>query len=210
MQFQSKVLHLSLLLAMVLPPFAVAADSSETSLTSSDTQDHAGEQVAVGKGESHKFKNAGESSRLRHRVNEAEKDEAERHRLEKHEDESGTGESSEEGPSGERDRVKDQTRIKDQDSLMDQSQVRDRDRIRDPDSERDAGQTDTTAFSSDQRKAQSRQFDPYAFEERPGGQRFSTDGSMYQSMGRSSAKGGGFSSTGSRSAGGTRRGAGGR
>ena len=95
MHLQNKVLHLSLLLAMLLPPFTAAADSSETPMTSADGDDHSGEQVATGKGESYKFKNSGEANRLRHRVNEAEKDEAERRRLERHEDDAVPGDSSE-------------------------------------------------------------------------------------------------------------------
>ena len=64
MHLQNKVLHLSLLLAMVLPPFAVASDSGEDSQTSIDTEDHAGEQMAAGIGEGQKFKNSGETGRL--------------------------------------------------------------------------------------------------------------------------------------------------
>lgn len=188
MHSQIKVLHLSLALAMALSPLAISADSSETMPGSVGTNNPGGEQVASGKGQAQQFKNAGESNRLRHRVNEAEKDKATRKRLEKHEgEEDGDGsQDQDQDQLQERERKMEQSRSDDQDQEMDQDRVRDQARTRD------------------------HQLDPYAFENGPAGQDFSDDVSMYQIMSGGSASGNGRSSTASRSAGGTRRGPGGR
>jgi hypothetical protein len=148
MNVSNKVLHLSLFLAMTLPALGALAETGESEIIGNVGETQSGIQVAAGKSGGQQFKNAGEADKLRHRVNEAENDQAERKRLENQDQDS--------------DQLKQQDRLRDQDRLKDQDQLKDQDRLRDQDQLKDGDQTKTQQQSGDQ----SIQQDPYKFQDK--------------------------------------------
>jgi hypothetical protein len=200
MYVQSKVLHLSLFVAMLLPPITASAASDEAVQIKDGIRAQIKEQEPAG--EAQRLKNAGESQRLRHRLSETVTEEAERSRLEKREHlrDAEQVQSQVQDPSLEQ--------SGDEDRLTEQDKQQDRDRIRDQDRLMDESHTNDPALSGEQSEETGRRFDPYQFDDHSAGQGFNTDGSMFQKRGGGSVKGAGATSTGSRSGDGGGRGAG--
>ncbi len=226
MHVQRKVLHLSLLVAMALPPLALSAASDEAAQNMLGQQAQTATQAAAGQAEA--LQNAGESQRLRQRINEAVNEKAVRSRQEKHE-----------GPS---DADQDQLQARDQDKLQtqdqDKLQTQDQDKLQTQDQDKLQTQDQDKLQTQDQDKLQTRDqdklhtqdqdglpeqdklqtrdrtrdqdrlMDPYGFEDHSAGQGFNSDASMYQRRGGAAAKGAGISSAGSHSGGSTGRGGG--
>lgn len=173
MNVSKKVLHLSLLLAMTLPAAVVLADDSENATTEEGSQTQYETQVAAGKGSPQQFKNAGEADKLRHRVNEADKEQAERKRLEKQD--------------------QDGEQLKEQDRLREQDQLKQQDMLKQGDQ---TGSQQQSGEESQQMSQTRNQFQHrYQYETRSAGQGFSTDGSMFQHMNSHSAMSGVGSAT---------------
>lgn len=200
MNTSHKVLHLSLMLAMTLPVTSALAISIDTSLPASANEWQNGIQIAEAKGAVQQFKNAGDADRLQHRVNEPVNDQAERSRLEKHDQKL--------------DQLKTQDRLKTQDQLQDPDHLKDQDRLRDRDRLKDETHTDSQQLSDNQQMLQTQsQFQHrYQFENQSAGQGFNTSGSMYQRKGSGGSMGGGGSSAarGSSAGGNTKGGGSGR
>jgi hypothetical protein len=187
MNVSRKVLHLSLLLAMSLPIATTWAASDDSLPLADGNESTSGAQIAAGKGNAQQFKNAGEADKLRHRVNQVDKENADRTRLEQHDQDA--------------DSLKQQDRLRDRDQLKDQDKIQDQ--LRQQDRLKDADPTKTQQQSGIQLKQQSQ--NRYLFEKRSAGQGFGSGGSMFQSMGSSSSMGGGHSSAQRSSGGGGRR-----
>jgi hypothetical protein len=179
MNVSRKVLHLSLLLAMSLPIATIWAASDDSLPLADGIESTSGAQIAAGKSNAQQFKNAGEADKLRHRVNQVDKENADRTRLEQHDQDADS--------LKQQDRLKDRDQLKDQDKIQDQ--LRQQDRLKD----------------ADQSKTQQQSQNRYLFEKRSAGQGFGSGGSMFQSMGSSSSMGGGHSSAQRSGGGGGRR-----
>jgi hypothetical protein len=217
MNVSRKVLHLSLLLAMSLPGYVALALSDETTPASSNAAATHAMQLAVGTGGAQRFKNAGDTDRLRHRVNEPVKEQAERSRLEK---QAPADQLNPQEPLETPDLIKKQDRLRERDQLRDQDPLQDQIRLRDRDRPSDAAQTENPQPAGDQlntRQQTRDQFlDRYQFEQGSAGQGFDTGGSMYRRTDSGGTVGGAGlstragSSSGGHAQGGGRVGGGGR
>ncbi len=188
MNVSPRVLHLSLMLAMALPAAAALTEESRTAFGADNIRTPDSIQVAAGKGEAARFNNAGEADRLRHRVNEADVEQAVRQRLEK--------------TDGAGDQLKTQDQLKTRDQLKSQDQLKIHDRLQ------DGSQSGDQQSSGEQNQPQFRFQDRYQFEEPSAGQGFNTSGSMVRQMGSGGAMSGGGTMSGGSSLGGGAHGGG--
>ncbi len=192
-----KVLHLSLVLAMTLPAFGAMAAGDEVV----PAGDAAQTQIAAGKGGGQPFTNAGEADKLRHRVNEPDKEQAQRNRLEK--------QTGDEDALKQQDRLREQDRLKEQDQLKEQDRLRERDQLKEQDRLKDRDRQSGTPQQSGTGKQVQNQYQHIyrfqngaSYESGSAGQGFDGGGSMFQRMGGGNPLGSGLPSAGRSAAGG--------
>jgi hypothetical protein len=200
MQVQGKVLYLSLVLSMAQSPIGASA-------TLNGGQTQTSEQVATDQGTVQHFKSAGESTQLSQRINEPGKEEAHSKRQQKHAREWETEQVGDLEQPPDQESMGAQSKLQNQDRARDSEQRKDQERLREIDPQRDDSHTRLPLLTDDQNEALGLLLDPYGFSNDATRQRFSSSGSMYQSMDGDFRRSG-VSSIGSHSTRGTGRGGG--